>query len=200
MIDLELTSLCRWRLKYANEIAVSGSFSVVRVYNIIIHAFILLWRVSTCFEQVFPYIIFQSPWIDMFVEVANERPYLWALYAVAIVSPFVLIAACCVKSKVERKTSARLKSILPLPSSLSPYQPKPKDEAAERKKTDAPSPDDPVPPEKESSDGTEEEKSFIAAADDDEVYMTLLWFNTSDAVCCCVVVIVVVLMSHCVRS
>lgn len=103
-----------WRLKYANEIAVSGSFSV-------------------------------SPWIDMFVEVANERPYLWALYAVAIVSPFVLIAACCVKSK-----------------------PKPKDEAAERKKTDAPSPDDPVPPEKESSDGTEEEKSFIAAADDDE--------------------------------
>ena len=42
-------------------------------------------------------------------------------------------------------------------------QAKPKDDAAERKKTDAPSPDDrPPTPQPEA-----EEKSFIAAADDD---------------------------------
>ena len=31
---------------------------------------------------------------------ANERPYLWLLYIIALVMPFVLCAACCVKSKV----------------------------------------------------------------------------------------------------
>ena len=31
---------------------------------------------------------------------ANERPYLWLLYVIVLVMPFVLCAACCVKSKV----------------------------------------------------------------------------------------------------
>ena len=55
------------------------------------------------------------------MQLANDYPYMWALYAVAIALPFVLCACCCVRSKPA----------------------KPKDEAAERKKTDAPSPDDP---------------------------------------------------------
>lgn len=37
--------------------------------------------------------------MNYFTEMANEYPYMWALYAVAIVLPFVLCAACCVKSK-----------------------------------------------------------------------------------------------------
>ena len=42
----------------------------------------------------------QGSWLDSFVELANNYPYLWALYAVALVIPFVLCAACCVRSKV----------------------------------------------------------------------------------------------------
>ena len=42
----------------------------------------------------------QGPWIDWFIDTANEYPYLWALYAFVIVSPFVICAAFCVKSKV----------------------------------------------------------------------------------------------------
>ena len=32
--------------------------------------------------------------------IANERPYLWLLYVIVLVMPFVLCAACCVRSKV----------------------------------------------------------------------------------------------------
>ena len=34
------------------------------------------------------------------MSVANERPYLWLLYVIVLVTPFVLCAACCVRSKV----------------------------------------------------------------------------------------------------
>jgi len=34
------------------------------------------------------------------VTIANERPYLWLLYVIVLVMPFVLCAACCVRSKV----------------------------------------------------------------------------------------------------
>ena len=42
----------------------------------------------------------QGSWLDWFVETANEYPYLWAVYVFSLVLPFVLCAACCVKSKV----------------------------------------------------------------------------------------------------
>ena len=38
--------------------------------------------------------------MDYIIEIANDHPYLWALYAIALVSPFVLCAACCVRAKV----------------------------------------------------------------------------------------------------
>ena len=75
--------------------------------------------------------------MDSFVELANDYPYMWALYAVAIALPFVLCACCCVRSKPAGKPK--------------------KDEAAERKKTDAPSPDDPKA-EKEDKQSKSEEK------------------------------------------
>lgn len=48
--------------------------------------------------------LLQGPFLDWFVTTANEYPLLWAVYALAIVSPFALIAACCVKSKVNIST------------------------------------------------------------------------------------------------
>ena len=42
----------------------------------------------------------QGPWINYFIDIANTYPYLWALYAIALVLPFVLCAACCVRTKV----------------------------------------------------------------------------------------------------
>ena len=42
----------------------------------------------------------------MFVDIANERPYLWALYAIIVVLPFVLCAACCVRSSVRGAISS----------------------------------------------------------------------------------------------
>ena len=42
----------------------------------------------------------QGPWVNYFVDIANTYPYLWALYAIALVLPFVLCAACCVRTKV----------------------------------------------------------------------------------------------------
>jgi len=80
----------------------------------------------------------------MFVDIANERPYLWAIYAIIVVLPFVLCAACCVRSK-----------------------PKPKDDVATRKKTDAPSPDDPHAGEGEVKEPAGGE-SFVAAAEDED--------------------------------
>ena len=79
----------------------------------------------------------QGGFLDGFVELANDYPYMWALYAVAIALPFVLCACCCVRSK--------------------PSKPK-KDEAAERKKTDAPSPDDPKAKEEDDEQSKSEEK------------------------------------------
>ena len=38
--------------------------------------------------------------MEYLIETANDRPYLWALYAVVLVLPFVFCAACCVRSKV----------------------------------------------------------------------------------------------------
>ena len=38
--------------------------------------------------------------MDWFIDTANDHPYLWALYAFAIVMPFVICAAFCVRSKV----------------------------------------------------------------------------------------------------
>lgn len=50
----------------------------------------------------------QGSWLDSFVELANTYPYLWALYAVAIVLPFVCcIGCCCMKSKASRATLAQ---------------------------------------------------------------------------------------------
>jgi len=34
------------------------------------------------------------------VTIANERPYLWLIYVLVLVMPFVLCAACCIRSKV----------------------------------------------------------------------------------------------------
>ena len=45
-------------------------------------------------------IIVQTSWVDYFIDIANTHPYLWAVYAILLVLPFVLCAACCVKSKV----------------------------------------------------------------------------------------------------
>ena len=45
-------------------------------------------------------IIIQTSWVDYFIDIANTHPYLWAVYAILLVLPFVLCAACCVKSKV----------------------------------------------------------------------------------------------------
>ena len=44
----------------------------------------------------------QGPWVNYFIDIANTYPYLWALYAIALVLPFVLCAACCVRTKVGR--------------------------------------------------------------------------------------------------
>lgn len=44
--------------------------------------------------------LLQGPWLDWFIDVANDHPYLWALYAFAIVMPFVVCAAFCVRSQV----------------------------------------------------------------------------------------------------
>lgn len=84
-----------------------------------------------------------GPWLDWFIDTANDYPYLWALYAFGIVSPFAICAAFCVKSKPKE------------------------DEAAKRKKTDAPSPDDPQPEEKKEV-SPQPEESFIAEAEDNE--------------------------------
>ncbi|XP_003387493.1 PREDICTED: calnexin-like [Amphimedon queenslandica] len=84
-----------------------------------------------------------GPWMEYVIEIANERPYLWALYAVVLVLPFVVCAACCVRSK-----------------------PKPTDEAARRKKTDAPSPDDPPPKEDESKEKSDD--TFVASSEEEE--------------------------------
>ena len=55
----------------------------------------------------------QGPFIDYFVETANEYPYLWGLYALVVVLPFVACAACCVRSKVRRKPCIRCKLAMP---------------------------------------------------------------------------------------
>ena len=44
----------------------------------------------------------QGPWVIYFIDIANTYPYLWALYAIALVLPFVLCTACCVRTKVGR--------------------------------------------------------------------------------------------------
>ena len=75
-----------------SERAVGGAMSMVISYCI-----------TSCIEVKLPSKL-QGPWLDWFIDTANEYPYLWALYAFAIVSPFVLCAAFCVKSKVTRRT------------------------------------------------------------------------------------------------
>lgn len=45
-------------------------------------------------------IYLQGPFLDWFIDTANDHPYLWALYAFALVLPFVICAAFCVRSKV----------------------------------------------------------------------------------------------------
>jgi calnexin len=85
------------------------------------------------------------PWIEYFIELANERPYLWALYVVALVMPFVICAAICVRPK----------------SSSRP----PKDETSKKKKTDEPSPDDP-PLEDPNATKSKDDVSFVAPEDD----------------------------------
>ena len=45
----------------------------------------------------------QGPWLNYFIDIANTYPYLWALYAIGLVLPFVLCAACCVRTKVGTK-------------------------------------------------------------------------------------------------
>ena len=77
----------------------------------------------------------QGGFLDSFVQLANDYPYMWALYAVAVALPFVLCACCCVRSKPSKK-----------------------DEAAERKKTDAPSPDDPKAKKEDEQSKSEEKK------------------------------------------
>ena len=42
--------------------------------------------------------------MDYILDIANEHPYLWGLYAVVLVSPFVCCAAFCVKLKVRHWT------------------------------------------------------------------------------------------------
>lgn len=73
--------------------------------------------------------------VNNLLEATNERPWLWVLVIIAIVLPFILIAACC------------------FPSSKS-------DAAAEHKKTDEPTPDSPEEENKEEEnpgDDTQEE-------------------------------------------
>lgn len=82
-----------------------------------------------------------GPFLEWFVSAANERPYLWLLYIIALVMPFVLCAACCVKSKSTPTADA----------------------AAQRKKTDEPAPDD----EATTTDAKPAE-SFVASAEDEE--------------------------------
>eukprot|EP00731_Ephydatia_muelleri_P030689 Em0022g203a len=97
-----------------------------------------------------------GPWIDSFVDVANDYPYLWALYAFALVSPFVICAAFCVRSKS-------------------------KDDAGRRKKTDESTPDDKKEEkssekkskESEEASGKKDEKkesedTFVAPAEEGE--------------------------------
>jgi len=67
--------------------------------------------------------------VNNLLEATNERPWLWVLVVIAIVLPFILIAACCFPSKG--------------------------DSAAERKKTDEPTPDD-APEEEEDQQGEED--------------------------------------------
>ena len=62
----------------------------------------------------FIFLILQGPFIDYFVETANEHPYLWGLYALVVVLPFVACAACCVRSKVRRKLCIRCKLAMPV--------------------------------------------------------------------------------------
>ena len=97
------------------------------------------------------------------MEVANNRPYLWALYALAIVSPFACCAALCVRSKVGGHS--RLGN-----GSLGCPLSQPKDDAARRKKTDEPSPDDTGGKQETKEEPSQEEQveAFVAEASDDE--------------------------------
>ena len=134
----------------------------------------------------------QGPWLDWFIDVANDHPYLWALYAFAIVMPFVICAAFCVRSKVsctlvheylikhpQKVCILAFQHCISFPPSPPSFSlsllPKPKpgeEDAAKRKKTDAPSPDDPRPSEEDKTEregkpsSSQPEESFIAEADE----------------------------------
>ncbi|XP_029643967.1 calnexin isoform X2 [Octopus sinensis] len=71
--------------------------------------------------------------VQAVIDVTNERPWLWAVFIVVVLLPIVLVIAyCCVGSSA-------------------------KDETAERKKTDAPSPDDKVSDDSGKAKGDSEE-------------------------------------------
>ncbi|GAB1601729.1 calnexin-like isoform X1 [Argonauta hians] len=75
--------------------------------------------------------------VQAVLDVTNERPWLWAVFIVVVLLPIVLVIAyCCVGSSA-------------------------KDEVAERKKTDAPTPDDKV-----KKDGSDKGKGAAAGAGD----------------------------------
>jgi calnexin len=73
-----------------------------------------------------------SGMVDSLVEATHERPWLWGCYALVLVMPFVLLAACCCRVK--------------------------KDEIGEAKKTDEPQPDDPHKEEEEKEETKEDVK------------------------------------------
>ncbi|XP_065886085.1 calnexin-like [Dysidea avara] len=103
-----------------------------------------------------------GPFLEWFVTTANERPYLWLIYVLVLVMPFVLCAACCIRSKPAAPTA----------------------DDARRKKTDEPTPDDETdageskppepsevkPPEPSEVEPTETKpsESFVASAEDEE--------------------------------
>ena len=62
-------------------------------------------------------------WVTYFTDMANDYPYLWLLYTTIVTLPLIFLFCICCRTK-DRSSP-------------------PRDETAQRKKTDEPSPDDP---------------------------------------------------------
>ena len=88
-------TLCRWTKKYESEQEANGVAKQLVCTSCLVNS-VVSWL------HVLSVTVFysQGPWLNYFIDIANTYPYLWALYAVGLVMPFVLCAACCVRTKV----------------------------------------------------------------------------------------------------
>ena len=50
---------------------------------------------SSLYLTMLFFVLFQGGIVSNLMEATNERPWLWVLFIIVIILPFVLIAACC---------------------------------------------------------------------------------------------------------